>query len=60
VLRKRVILPMGQRGILRVVNSYKLDRLLQLALSPATITALKERAGVGYTLIVLGRKLDRV
>lgn len=60
VLRKRVILPMGQRGILRVVNSYKLNRLLQLALSPASVAALKERAGVGYTLIVLGRKLDRV
>jgi 2-polyprenyl-3-methyl-5-hydroxy-6-metoxy-1,4-benzoquinol methylase len=58
ILRLTSILPMGQRGILRLVNSARLNRALGLAVSPSRIRAFKERAGLGYTLIVLARKRD--
>jgi 2-polyprenyl-3-methyl-5-hydroxy-6-metoxy-1,4-benzoquinol methylase len=56
ILRFTSILPMGQRGILRVVNSVKLNRMLRVLTSSRRIEALKERTGCGYTLIVLARK----
>jgi len=56
ILRFTSILPMGQRGILRVVNSARLNRALSYVIPEARLTALKERAGLGYTLIVLARK----
>ena len=55
VLRFQSILPMGRRGILRLVNSARLNRLLGLVIPEARIRELKEKAGLGYTLIVLAR-----
>ena len=58
ILRFTSILPMGQRGILRLVNSTMLNRALNLVMPEARLRALKEWAGLGYTLIVLARKRD--
>lgn len=58
ILRFTSILPMGDRGVLRFVNSAKLNRALHLVIPPARLRALKEWAGLGYTLVVLARKLD--
>jgi 2-polyprenyl-3-methyl-5-hydroxy-6-metoxy-1,4-benzoquinol methylase len=58
ILRFTSIIPMGRLGILRVVNSDKLNRALGLLIPADRLRALKERAGFGYTLIVLARKRD--
>lgn len=57
-LRFTSILPMGRRGILRLVNSARLNRLASAVIPEPRIRALKERAGLGYTLILLARKRD--
>jgi len=56
ILRFTSILPMGRRGLLRVINSRKLNRALGALIGSNRLEALKERAGFGYTLIVLARK----
>jgi 2-polyprenyl-3-methyl-5-hydroxy-6-metoxy-1,4-benzoquinol methylase len=58
VLRSTSILPMGTRGILRLVNSARLNRIVSAVVPEAKVRELKERAGLGYTLIVLARKRD--
>lgn len=58
VLRSMSILPMGHRGILRFVNSYKVNTVLELFISRQHLDTLKERLGLGYTLIVLAQKRD--
>lgn len=58
ILSFRSIIPMGRKGILRVVNSEKVNRLLQVVIPEATLRSWKERAGLGYTLVVLARKRD--
>ena len=56
ILRFTSILPMGTGGILRLVNSAKLNRALQRVIPEARLRGFKEWAGLGYTLIVLARK----
>ncbi len=56
VLRSTTILPMGQGGILRLINSYKVNTALEFLIPRQYLTALKERAGFGYKLIVLAQK----
>jgi len=56
VLRMQTAVPMGNRGVLRFVNSYKLNWVLRLLLSDERIDALKEWAGFGWTQIVLAQK----
>ncbi len=58
ILKFTSILPMGDRGILRLVNSARLNRALGFIIPAARLRALKERAGLGYTLIALARKCD--
>jgi len=58
VLRSMTILPMGHRGILRLVNSCKINAALGLVVSWPRLEAFKERLGLGYTLIVLAQKRD--
>jgi 2-polyprenyl-3-methyl-5-hydroxy-6-metoxy-1,4-benzoquinol methylase len=50
------VIPMGNRGILRLINSYKVNKLLSLVVPRQHLEMLKERAGLGYTRIVLARK----
>jgi 2-polyprenyl-3-methyl-5-hydroxy-6-metoxy-1,4-benzoquinol methylase len=56
VLRARSITPLGTEGFLRFVNAPKVDRLAGALLSARGVRALKERLGLGYSLVVLARK----
>ncbi len=56
VLRTTTILPMGHGGILKLINSYKVNTALGWLIPRHYLEALKERAGLGYTLVVLARK----
>jgi hypothetical protein len=47
---------MGHRGILRLINSTKLNSGLGFLFSPERIEAFKEWAGFGWTQIVLAKK----
>jgi 2-polyprenyl-3-methyl-5-hydroxy-6-metoxy-1,4-benzoquinol methylase len=51
--------PTGRRGILRLVNSYRLERLLLRLLSLDRINAMKERLLLGHTLMVRATKRTR-
>ena len=58
VLRIRSILPVvGQRGLLRFTNWPRLNAAFALLIGEERVTALKEWSGLGYTLIVLARKV---
>jgi len=56
VLRTTTAVPMGRRGILRFVNSTKVNWLLGRLFSAQRIEAMKEWAGFGWTQIVLAQK----
>jgi 2-polyprenyl-3-methyl-5-hydroxy-6-metoxy-1,4-benzoquinol methylase len=56
VLRTTTAVPMGHGGILRLVNSPKLNWVLGLLLSPDRIEGFKEWVGFGWTQIVLAQK----
>jgi 2-polyprenyl-3-methyl-5-hydroxy-6-metoxy-1,4-benzoquinol methylase len=50
------IVPAGNRGILRLTNSQGLNKLLQTILPEPRIVRLKERLGLGKTLVVVAQK----
>lgn len=50
------IVPQGHRGVLRLVNSPKLNRLLAAVFGQARLDRCKERFGLGQTIIVLARR----
>jgi len=56
VLSTTSIIPMGNHGVLRVVNSHKLNSVMARILTPGRLEALKERMGLGYQIIVMGQK----
>lgn len=56
VLRTTSVIPLGDQGILRVVNSYKLNRALGWLIPARSLERLKEWAGLGYTLVALAQK----
>jgi 2-polyprenyl-3-methyl-5-hydroxy-6-metoxy-1,4-benzoquinol methylase len=56
VLRSTTAVPLGNRGVLRVINSGKLTRLGGLLLGAERVEAFKEWAGFGWTQIVLAQK----
>ena len=58
ILEFKSIIPFGQKGVLRLVNSEKLNGALRRFIPEARLRAWKERAGFGYTLVVLARKRD--
>jgi 2-polyprenyl-3-methyl-5-hydroxy-6-metoxy-1,4-benzoquinol methylase len=55
VLQMTSVIPMGHHGILRLVNSEKLNALLRRVIPEPTIEGLKERAGLGWTLVALAQ-----
>ena len=55
-LTRRTVLPMGHKGVLRLVNSYKLNHGLQLFLAEEKLIDLKEQLGLGYTRVILYQK----
>lgn len=56
ILRTTTIIPIGNRGILRLVNSYKLNTALSILIPRQYLEKLKERAGLGYTSLLLAQK----
>jgi SAM-dependent methyltransferase len=56
VLRTTSIIPLGDRGILRIVNSYKVNAVLGWLISAHYLERLKEWAGLGYSLVALAQK----
>jgi 2-polyprenyl-3-methyl-5-hydroxy-6-metoxy-1,4-benzoquinol methylase len=56
VLWTTSVLPMGHRGILRMINSHKLNTVMQRLTSARSLEVLKERAGLGWTLVALAQK----
>lgn len=56
ILSLRTIIPHGTRGILRLVNSYKLTALLSTFVGVEALNAAKERAGFGWQMVVLAQK----
>ncbi len=56
VLRSTSVLPMGDRGFLRIVNSTRLNDALSTVIPRRSLDTLKERAGLGYTLVVLAQR----
>lgn len=56
VLATTTAVPLGNRGVLRVVNSTRLNRALGALFGAARIEDLKEWAGFGWTQIVLARR----
>jgi len=59
VLHTTTVLPKGDKGILRLVHSYKVNRILELAFSRAIITRAQERLGLGQTRVVLAQRRDK-
>jgi 2-polyprenyl-3-methyl-5-hydroxy-6-metoxy-1,4-benzoquinol methylase len=56
ILRATTIQPAGELGFLRIINSTKLNRLVSKVIPKPSLERLKERCGLGQTLIVLARK----
>ena len=56
ILKDFTIIPQGHSGILRVLNSYNLNRLLSKIVPEEKLTRLKESAGLGWQMIFLARK----
>ncbi|PYO11843.1 MAG: hypothetical protein DMD31_17790 [Gemmatimonadetes bacterium] len=56
VLRTTSIMPLGDHGFLRFVNSHKLNAVLGWVIPPRVLERLKEWAGLGYTLIAVAQK----
>jgi 2-polyprenyl-3-methyl-5-hydroxy-6-metoxy-1,4-benzoquinol methylase len=59
VLDVRTIIPHGKRGILRLTNSYKLNSLISRVVPQGRLDEWKERAGLGWQMIVLAQKKTR-
>lgn len=55
VLRIRTVVPMGDRGFLRLVNAPRIDRALGSLVSQRRLEALKERARLGRFQVVLAQ-----
>ena len=56
ILRIFTIIPHGQQGILRVVNSYKLNALVSRFIPQEELERFKEKIGFGWQMIFLARK----
>ena len=56
VIDSTSVVPMGHRGWLRIINSHKLNNLMSWLIPQNRLDELKERMGLGYSIIVLGQK----
>lgn len=57
ILKTKTIIPIGDRGILRLLNSHKLNTMARLFFPEESITGFKERIGCGYSRLVLAQKV---
>ena len=58
ILEIFTIIPHGKLGILRMVNSHKLNSLARSLMSQERIDRLKEKAGFGWQMIFLAQKKE--
>jgi 2-polyprenyl-3-methyl-5-hydroxy-6-metoxy-1,4-benzoquinol methylase len=56
VLNLTTLLPKGNKGICRITNSFKLNKLLNLIIEERTLDKAKGRMGLGSSLFVLAQK----
>ncbi len=56
VLKKKYVIPLAGRGVLRIADSWKLNAALRLAFSQDSLDRMKERLGLGYSVIMLAVK----
>jgi len=56
ILRATTMQPAGELGFLRIINSARLNGLVSKVIPKPSLERLKERCGLGQTLIVLARK----
>lgn len=56
VVKSVTVLPKGDKGLLRAVNSSRLNWALRCVLSAERISWAKERLGLGHCRVVLGRR----
>lgn len=56
ILKTTSVIPMGNKGILRLVNSPKINNAVSHVISRRHLENLKGRLGCGYTIIVVGQK----
>jgi len=56
VLKSLTIIPHGKLGVLRLINSYKLNLVARILLSQQKIDELKEKAGFGWQMILVAQK----
>ena len=56
ILRATSLEPEGYCGVLRIINSHKLTRTLELAMGRSLLKRLKECAGLGQTLFLIAVK----
>ena len=55
-LRSETVIPAGNRGMLRLINSNKVQRAIETIIHREHIIKLKERVGLGKSLVVLAQK----
>ena len=56
VVQAFTIQPSGDRGFLRIVNATKINSLLSIVIPKSALDGLKEKLGLGQTLVVLAMK----
>jgi 2-polyprenyl-3-methyl-5-hydroxy-6-metoxy-1,4-benzoquinol methylase len=57
VLRSTTLLPAGHRGILRFVNSYKINGILNRVFSGKAVVRAKEMLGLGHCRLILAQRV---
>jgi 2-polyprenyl-3-methyl-5-hydroxy-6-metoxy-1,4-benzoquinol methylase len=58
IVKHVTVLPKGDQGILRVVNSHKVNRVLNRIFSEKAVTWAKEKLGLGHCRVVLAERRD--
>ena len=58
IKRLYTVLPTGDKGILRVTNSPRLNRILAAVMGERALARLKEASGLGQTIIAFAQKID--
>lgn len=56
VRKTLTIIPHGSRGVLRLINSYKINAMVSWLVPQRKLEALKEKAGLGWQMIVMAQK----
>jgi 2-polyprenyl-3-methyl-5-hydroxy-6-metoxy-1,4-benzoquinol methylase len=58
VLQETTVAPRGDKGILAIINSSKLTRVLNRLFSPGAVIRAKEKMGLGDRRVLLGKRRE--